>query len=87
MADEQGISPRLRTWIARFDMLNAFAYQTGHAVILTTPLIETLSKAQTISIIDHELGHLKEGLRARVLRLLSPLIVAPIVRLRHGLSQ
>jgi Zn-dependent protease with chaperone function len=66
-------------WVANTAMFNAFAFTTGHAVIFTQPLLDSLPREQIRALTAHEIGHLKEGAGSHFLRLIHPLVYLPII--------
>ena len=86
-AGEMEVSPRPRVFVANTATLNAFAYQAGHAIFLTRPLLDHLSEQQVRALTAHELGHLQEGRSSHFLRVAQPLIYAPILCLNPLLSK
>lgn len=79
LAGEMKMEKLPKVWVADTAMLNAFALTTGHAVLFTQPLLDSLPREQVRALTAHEIGHLQEGPGSHFLRLIHPLVYLPII--------
>ena len=66
--------PAPRSFVLRSSVVNAFAYHAGRAVGFTTKALEVLEYNEIVAICTHEIAHLRERRRDKLMRFL-PLLL------------
>ncbi|MCP5022529.1 MAG: M48 family metalloprotease [bacterium] len=67
LADSLG-RPHPRTFVLRSRFVNAMAFPHANTIMVTGPLLQALSQDAQASVLLHELGHLVENRKVRILR-------------------